>query len=292
LKDNLFIIMSVRRRKRAHRITYDIFTQAVHERHGDRFDLSEITRDDIDIGGSMGRVSVTCRTCGYKMQKLVTALMNSEWGCANCSDRIPWTLEKFLKKAQEKHHNLYDYSDVKASQIVSNKSKVPITCKACGLKFYQSIHNHIISECGCLRCNNRQPWTTPRFYNEAFHVHGSKHEYPDLPPIEKCDQSIRVKCKECNQSWDTTVTSYIYRKFGCPHCSRVSSIMTFDEFKTSAAALNHNRFTYSKHDVFTTNTNITATCNRCSISITLKAYKHLENPLECRNCDLYDSDDS
>ena len=92
------------------------------------------------------------------------------YGCRKCADAVrpilqKFTTKKFIKQAQSKHGNLYDYSKV---QYAGTEIPVEIVCHKHG-SFFQTPHDHYSGEAGCTKCtkidNNPGGYNPKRFQN-------------------------------------------------------------------------------------------------------------------------------
>ena len=86
--------------------------------------------------------------------------------------------EDFIKYANIKHNNLYDYSKTK---YVTSKTRVVITCKVHG-DFLQTPCNHLWGK-GCAKCSVERIGKLKRkrveeaFVEKAILMHGNKYDY-------------------------------------------------------------------------------------------------------------------
>lgn len=76
-----------------------------------------------------------------------------QYGCRKCADAIrpilqKYTAKEFIKKAQSRHGDKYDYSKV---DYRGTETSVEIICRKHG-SFFQTPHDHYGSEAGCSRC--------------------------------------------------------------------------------------------------------------------------------------------
>lgn len=93
------------------------------------------------------RVSVKCRTCDHRWSPEARSLLDG-FGCRMCNrGNHRFDQEMFLKRAREKHGNLYSYSKVVFTGV---RGKIWIRCKAHGL-FEQKAIEHLRGS-GCSAC--------------------------------------------------------------------------------------------------------------------------------------------
>ena len=115
--------------------------------HGDKFDYSRITNDL--ILRTKTKVPIKCKLCNYEWNQLVHNHISSGYGCPNCADNAPWTVDKFVSEATRVHEGKYDYSQV--SGVLRTKTKVQIRCTVCNHSWLCSVSNHIRGR-GCPHC--------------------------------------------------------------------------------------------------------------------------------------------
>ena len=111
--------------------------------HGDRFDYSKV---DYKINAI--NIIIVCKVHGDFEQLPLNHLKGD--GCYRCSG-FTKTTDDFIKKANEIHNKLYDYSKVDYKNAREN---VIIICKSHG-EFLQKPNDHLCG-CGCSKCDSRQ----------------------------------------------------------------------------------------------------------------------------------------
>ena len=134
------------------RFTFDVFTQRVVQRHGDRFELPPAVEWDSEWR-RRSKVPVKCRECGYAFERITTDLMDKDLGCKRCSNRAEWTYDRFIEEAHQLYGTeMFDYSQVTPAHITGSRSKIPVKCKTCGYEWEPSILVHINAGAGCKCC--------------------------------------------------------------------------------------------------------------------------------------------
>lgn len=126
--------------------TYD-FIKKCNEIHLNKYDYSLVTYNGINKN-----IDIICKIHGIFKQKPYLHLRKR--GCRKCnndssSKRRRLTKEEFIKKANLKHNNLYDYSLLEYN---NSRSKVKIVCKNHGI-FIQNSNSHLIGT-GCPSCRS------------------------------------------------------------------------------------------------------------------------------------------
>jgi len=135
------------------------------------------------------------------------------------------TIEKFIERAREKHHILYEYDDVVYKGVMI---KVKIWCNKCKNHFDQKPHDHIHGNKGkgqgCPVCNNNLKRSSKSdFIKKSINNHGLVYGYEDVIYINN-HTKIKIYCKKCEKYFEQTPCAHLYgRKSkkgqGCPICN-------------------------------------------------------------------------
>ena len=75
-------------RKRRSKYTLELFLEKAREIHGDKYDYSQITVDDVK--GCKSKVPVICNRCSYSWNPTINDHINSKSGCPDCAGNLPW----------------------------------------------------------------------------------------------------------------------------------------------------------------------------------------------------------
>ena len=121
--------------------TQEKFIQKANEKHNFRYDYSEVKFITTKL-----KVKIICKLHGAFEQKATNHLQGQN--CPSCTNKLKLNREVFIKKAIEKHNNIYTYSSLK---WINSKTKVAITCKIHG-NFIQMPANHLQGNC-CPKCS-------------------------------------------------------------------------------------------------------------------------------------------
>ena len=109
------------------------------------------------------------------------------------------TKDEFIKKANEVHKNLYNYSKVK---YLNYKTKIEIICKEHG-SFFQTPNNHLggkgCKECGMISTSNHIyencSSNTEDFIQKSKELHGDIYDYSKVEYVNNSTQ-VEIKCEE------------------------------------------------------------------------------------------------
>jgi hypothetical protein len=135
-------------------------------------------------------------------------------GCSKCFfDKKRNTKEEFIKKAVEKHGNIYDYSKV---DYKNNAIDVIIVCKEHG-DFTQRPSRHT-SGVGCAKCSvDRQKTSLNEFIYRSIEKHGSIYDYSK---VDYKNNKVKVTI-HCKKHGDFTQRPPDHmRGQGCPKCGK------------------------------------------------------------------------
>ena len=139
--------------------------------HGNRYDLSQVIYTN-----SRTKIKLVCSIHG-EFSILPSNVFNLKQGCNACgrlssSLKLMTAQEDVVKRFQEAHGGLYDYSQVEYTGIAE---KVKIICSVHG-PFWQRPNIHMDGH-GCAACGNSLPYTAETFAKRAAVVHSNKYGY-------------------------------------------------------------------------------------------------------------------
>lgn len=201
--------------------TYDRFLEEATAIHGNKYDYSRVKPEDVRT--SKSKIAIICNTCHYEWAPCIKDHINMRSNCPNCSGKAPWTYQRFLIEAQEKHGNKYDYSKVTRDHVETAQSRIPVTCNSCHYSWTPSINCHLVSVTGCPLCAKNLTWTLERFLVRAKEIHGNKYNYENITHyhIENAESKLPITCNSCKHEWLTTIHNHVGKiQSGCPPCSR------------------------------------------------------------------------
>ena len=151
--------------------------------------------------------------------------------------------EEFIRRAENKHGNRYDYSKVR---YVNSKTKILITCSIHG-DFLQSPDKHLMGN-GCIKCGYKKVWNkdnSKSFVIKAKKIHGDKFDYSQVTYVNSKTKVIIVcpKHGEFNQ-----VPSSHLMGAGCKKCATEipHNKLDTEQFIKRSKKIFGKRFNYSK----------------------------------------------
>lgn len=127
------------------------FLKVAFSIHGVSYSYSEITEEHIQLADS--RLPITCNTCKTRWTPTLTSHISKKKGCAVCAQRVPWNLQRVLRKAHEIHHDNFDYSMVRKEHIKNNLSQIPVRCCKCDRTRWPVINHHFNDKKDCPNCH-------------------------------------------------------------------------------------------------------------------------------------------
>ena len=133
--------------KQTRKKTTEQFIEKAKQIHGDKYDYSLVEYKNTDT-----KVKIICPEHGV-FEQTPYVHINLKCGCKRCSEKKiseerKFTKEQFIEKANQIHHNFYDYSKI---DYVNMCSKIKIICPKHG-EFEMLPYNHIYSMQNCPKC--------------------------------------------------------------------------------------------------------------------------------------------
>lgn len=138
--------------------------------HGDRYDYSKV-----DYVKAIKPVVITCRIHGDFPQSPNNHLNGA--GCPKCTAMAIPDTETFVRRAQRKHGDRYDYSK---TSYTGAHNRVTIGCHIHG--DYEQVAADHLRGAGCHKCGiiegaKKKSYTTEEFKQRARAVHGDRFDY-------------------------------------------------------------------------------------------------------------------
>ena len=185
--------------------------------HRDKYDYFLV-----DYKNNRTQVEIICKIHGKFLQAPSDHLSGK--GCTECGkekskedtrSRIMLSKDEFIKRANNVHKNLYDYSKI---EYVDTRTKIKIVCKKHG-SFLQTPQKHMMGR-GCPTCG-RERTTEHNFSNTQDFIYKAKLLHGDLFNYEKVDYGgadikIEIICKK-HGSFFQSPHNHL-KGTGCPRC--------------------------------------------------------------------------
>ena len=131
--------------------TKEEFIQKAKEKHGDKFDYSQV-----NYINSQTKITLKCNICDCIFEQLPNSHLQG-YGCDKCAHMINHENQKLTKeeitiRGKETHGDKFDYSLV---SYINTKTPIQIKCNKCNNVFEQLLDNHIKQNKGCPLCDGR-----------------------------------------------------------------------------------------------------------------------------------------
>jgi len=158
-----------------------IFIKKAIEIHNNKYDYSKV-----EYKNNKNKVCIICVEHGDFLQTPSNHLLGQK--CPKCCKNIKYTLDKFIKKANEIHQNIYDYSLVEYKNI---KTIIKIVCNKHGI--FEQIPEYHLQGYGCYKCSNIVK-NIDDFITKSNIVHKNLYDYSNSIYISS-KEPIMIKCK-------------------------------------------------------------------------------------------------
>ena len=226
------------------KLTKEEFIERARKVHGNFYDYSKV-----EYVGSEVKICITCPKHGDFWMTPHNHLYGH--GCLLCRGYERITLDVFVKRSKEKHHDRYDYSKVDYRGL---KHPVCIICPVHG-EFWQNPQAHMYGN-GCPAC-----YGSPKSNNEEF-IYKAQAKYGDLYDYSKVDykgnkEKVCITCPEHGDFW-MSPNNHL-RGHRCPKCYGTPK-KTLNEFIRQSQEVHGNKYDYSKVVYRSTNTKVCIIC--------------------------------
>jgi len=190
-------------------------------KHGDKFDYSKV-----NYVNAKTEVEIICPK-HKSFWQLPYVHIISAYGCKLCDSlyKEPVTLDSFLKRANKKHKNKYDYS--KVLYIKGNETEITIICPE-HREFKQTVRQHLIN--GCASCARVKKLTLEEFVNRSKIIHNNYYSYEKSIYINN-SKLIEITCPKHESFWQNP-NSHLSGK-GCKRCNKGNTSKIENEWMDS-----------------------------------------------------------
>ncbi len=222
------------------KVTTQDFISRAREVHGDRYDYSK----SVYVSATTP-MTIICPEHGEFQQRPVNHTMGR--GCRDCAGNKPLTIAKFIERANAKHRNRYDYSQV-AFEGVENK--VTIICPEHG-PFEQRVMVHLkgfnCPKCGREQVADKLSHSLERFISDAIAAHGDKYDYTEVEYVNALS-NVKIVCPVHGPFLQKPANHV--RGVGCSKCSDIVAAdkrrLSTEEFIERAREIHGGKYDYSK----------------------------------------------
>lgn len=192
---------------------------------------------------------------------------------------IKMTLQEFITKANEIHHNFYDYSKV---IYVASHVKIVIICPIHG-QFEQTPGNHLYGKgcklCGRLKTEKSIAYSQEEYIKEANSIHNNFYDYSKLI-YTSTHNKVTIICP-IHGPFEQEGSSHLCGR-GCKYCADDKRRFSLDLFIAKSNKIHSNFYSYTKTVYTKSAGKVIITCPIHG-DFTQKAMAHL-NGFGCRKC--------
>lgn len=272
--------------KRKSKITTKAFIEKAKNKHGDKYDYSQIVYIDRTTP-----LKIMCNTHKEFFNQLPNNhILNG--GCFKCRSESRslsqvWDTEKFTNKAKSIHGDTYDYSYV---NYVNSKTKVDIFCKQPNHGIFStSPSSHISQKIGCPTCGliksaNSRKNTIEEFIYRSNIIHNNKYDYSESIYV-KGNKKVIINCPKHTRFLQTPNAHL--RGDGCKGCSKLTFRAKMshdtDQFVLKSKKIHGDKYDYSNSIYVNTETKIDIKCNKHGIFSTTP-HSHISMKSGCPKC--------
>jgi undecaprenyl pyrophosphate synthase/G:T-mismatch repair DNA endonuclease (very short patch repair protein) len=221
----------------------ELFIEKAIKIHGDKYDYSKV-----EYINAKEKVIIICKIHGEFIQTPNKHLQNQN--CSQCSKKPKLNMEEFIKRANIKYNNLYDYSKV---NYINYDTKVTIICKIHG-KFLQTPYKHLNYKYGCYFCNSNHKLNFQEFFEKSIKIHGDKYDYSKVEYINN-HTKVTIICKIHGEFKQRPSDHY---RYNCHKCSgkNLNTVDIINKFNI----IHKNKYDYSKVNYINCSTKVTIIC--------------------------------
>lgn len=185
------------------------FIDRARKKHGDKYNYDNVIYINV-----FTKVTIICPDHGEFKQK--PSSHTSGYGCAECGGVRRKTQEEFIKQAETKHNNKYNYDNVEYKNV---DTKITIVCPDHG-EFTQTPYCHLQGQ-GCPLCARQYKAsklrkTMEQFIKQAQEMHGDKYDY-SLVNYVNCNTKVIIICPN-HGKFEQKPVNHINRSQGCIKC--------------------------------------------------------------------------
>lgn len=246
--------------------------------HNNKYDYNKVEYKD-----SKTKICITCPIHGDFWQIPNTHLLGH--GCPKCGHESAnakhrLDIATFIEKANQIHHNKYDYSKV---EYVDGKTKVCITCPIHG-DFWQTPHSHLrgykCKKCASVEVSTQNNLTLNKFIEKANKIHDNKYDYSKSVYVNY-NTPLTIICP-IHGEFQQTPTRHL-NSSGCIKCAMEEKHKrgknNKQSFISKATAKYGNIDDYSSIDYINSRTKINIICKKHGVFSQAPAFY-----LQCRCC--------
>lgn len=286
ISNSKLVSTSVTTKCKRSRMTYERFLIEAKEKHGDKFNYSQITPGHIKNADS--RVPIICNKCDHHWETAIsTHIYGKGRGCPACGGNLKLTYTIVIERGKATHGDKYDYSLIDPNQKMNSEARITIRCKFCEYIWECSVNNHINNKSGCPQCTGHVKHTYQSVIDRSKLLHGNKFDYSEIDPNQEMTTFtiIIVTCNDCKYRFETTVNNHIHHG-GCLSCAGTLP-WTYERLVSISKTLFEDKYSYelTKPESITSNRSmLIVKCNDCMNVWECTLNNHINHKSECPKC--------
>ena len=179
-----------------------------------------------------GKVRLTCQTCGYSYDALISSILKGKCKCRACCGREGGNsrriaVEEIKNRLNEKFPTiLIDYNT-----YVNTQSPVKCKCKICGHEFERTpncfFNKFSLKYSPCPKCA-KMTYIKKRFKTTDCFIADMKEKYGNdlytlIGEYNGSDKKVKIRCNDCGQEFEIEANSFL-QGHGCPY-HNITSVM-------------------------------------------------------------------
>jgi hypothetical protein len=230
--------------------------------------------DNIHYIGDFEKINILCNRCKKEFYQSPINHLASVKCCPNCDRPLKYSLEEFIRVADIRHDNKYNYSNAK---IIDATTETEIICPKHG-KFLQSPRGHLLGK-GCNKCYGPKSVNQEEFLNRAQIAHGGRFGY-SLVEYKNAWTKVKIICKEHGIFLQSP--SHHLAGQSCPKCSSYR-IKNTKEFIEESIKIYGDIYNYDKTIYKNSYTKVKLICAEHG-EFSLLPLRHLRLKQKCPKC--------
>lgn len=155
---------------KGYRLTTEEIFERIHEKHNDKYDLSNVPKDNIK---SSTVIYPICPIHGEFRITVGNFMLGK--GCPKCVGRN-LTNEERIANAKKIHGDKYSYEK---TNFATSKGETIVICPIHG-EFTTSYDRHVNNKNGCPFCSSTMKCTEEEYIRRAKEIHGVKYIYENI----------------------------------------------------------------------------------------------------------------
>ncbi len=246
--------------------------------HGKKYDYSLV-----EYLSRHKKVKIICTIHGEFLQYAGHHLMGK--GCKKCANEYigklkTKTTEDFIKRSNEVHGTLYDYSK---SKYVSSESKIEIICLEHG-SFWQQVSLHLAGA-GCPKCViDKSKLGRDVFIKRSNKLHNNKYDYSKVIYVNNITK-VKITCPIHGEFLQPPSKHLVT---GCPKCSfeigHAKRRKTTEQFIEEARLKYGTKYNYDFVSYKTTNDKVKIICPKHGEFLQKPSVHLRKGSIGCPNC--------